>query len=145
MKVSGRCFCGQITYTAEVNLEQVVICHCTDCQRHSGTAYGVIAGVVDEQFDLLTGELKFIDKIAASGAKRVLSICPNCGTRMYAKPADGPGYFGLRAGTIDQRDQLVPKMQLWCQSAQSWAIVDSIPQIDTQPSLKDLSETSQNT
>ncbi len=39
MKVEGRCHCGQITYEATVDPEKVSICHCTDCQMLTGSAY----------------------------------------------------------------------------------------------------------
>ena len=133
MKINGKCFCGSIAYEAEVDPDKVAICHCTDCQTNSGTAYGVVAGVIDDQFELLSGDLKTIDKVADSGAVRSLAFCPECGTRIYAKPADeNSGFFGLRAGTIIQRDQLIPKFQLWCRSAQPWAVIESIPKYDTQ-------------
>ncbi len=35
MKVDGACFCGHITYQAEVDEARVAICHCTDCQANS--------------------------------------------------------------------------------------------------------------
>ncbi len=137
MKVSGKCFCGHITYNAVVNPDGVLICHCIDCQVNSGTAYGVIVGVVDEQFELLTGELSICEKIAESGFPRSLAFCRKCGTRIYARPAQNlPGFIGLRVGTVDQRDQLVPKIQIWCRSAQEWALVADLPQVETQPSLE---------
>ncbi len=48
MNVTGGCFCGHITCEATVDTHQVCICHCTDCQRHSGTAYGVVVAVPDQ-------------------------------------------------------------------------------------------------
>jgi hypothetical protein len=39
MKVTGGCHCGHITYEAEVNPATVRVCHCTDCQRLTGTAF----------------------------------------------------------------------------------------------------------
>jgi len=41
MKIDGGCHCGNITYTAEVDLDRVGICHCTDCQTMTGSAYRV--------------------------------------------------------------------------------------------------------
>ena len=58
MKVDGGCLCGYITYEADVDPEKVAVCHCTDCQTHSGTALGVLVGIADNQFQLRTGELK---------------------------------------------------------------------------------------
>lgn len=121
MKITGSCFCKNIKYSAEIDTETVTICHCTDCQVNSGTAYGVVVGVIDEQFELQQGNLAYFEKIADSGARRSLAFCSSCGTRIYAKPADDKkGRFGLRVGTIDQRSNLLPKQQAWFKSALSW-------------------------
>lgn len=121
MKVDGHCFCEFVTYRATVNPEQVYVCHCSDCQTHSGSAYGVVVGIVDEDFELLTGTLKTYNKIAASGTVRALTFCPECGTRIHASTVgEGADFFGLRAGTVTQRGQLKPTLQSWCQSAQDW-------------------------
>lgn len=121
MKVDGHCFCKFVSYRATVNSEQVYVCHCNDCQTHSGSAYGVVVGIVDEDFELLTGTLKTYNKIAASGTVRALTFCPECGTRIHAKTiGEGTDFFGLRAGTVVQRNQLKPTLQSWCQSAQDW-------------------------
>ena len=134
MKIDGNCLCGHITYEAEVDPESVTICHCTDCQTHSGAAYGVVVGIVDESFRLLRGDLKTYQKIADSGTVRALAFCPECGTRIHAKTVgEGTSFFGLRLGTVRQRDRLKPRRQLWCRSAQDWVSdLRSIPQIDTQ-------------
>ena len=140
MKVDGNCLCGHITYKAEVDPEQVFICHCTDCQTHAATAFSVAVGVVDGQFDLVSGQLKFYEKIAASGTVRALAFCPECGTRIYAKTVgDGTGFFGLRLGTVRQRKKFKPKLQVWHQSALDWVgDLNSSPKMDQQPSLDGL-------
>ena len=45
MKIDGGCLCRHITYQAEVDPDKVAICHCTDCQTNSGTAFGVVVGM----------------------------------------------------------------------------------------------------
>jgi len=60
-------------------------------------------------------------KKAQSGAKRQQSFCPECGTPIYSTSNEaGPNIYGLRVGTIRQRDELVPKLQLWSRSQQHW-------------------------
>lgn len=134
MRIDGNCLCGHVTYEAEVDPESVTICHCTDCQTHSGTAYGVVVGAVDESFRLLSGNLKTYEKIADSGTVRALAFCPECGTRIHATTVgEGTSFFGLRLGTVRQRDSLKPCRQVWCRSAQNWVSdLRSIPQFDTQ-------------
>ncbi|MBV2360974.1 GFA family protein [Thalassococcus sp. CAU 1522] len=129
MEVDGRCLCGQITYVAVIDPDRVAICHCSDCQINSGSAFGVVAAVVEGRFTLKTGRLAEYRKIAESGRVRVLSFCPDCGTRIHAHtPGDPAAFFGLRAGTINQRAALTPRLQVWCQSALPWtADMTAIP------------------
>ncbi|MGH6892201.1 MAG: GFA family protein [Dongiaceae bacterium] len=125
MKVDGRCHCGFITYVAEVNPERVEICHCTDCQTFSGSAFLVVAPAEHGSFKLLSGELTAYVKTAESRAKRFLTFCPKCGTSIYSNDAEEspqgkPPFFGLRVGAMAQRDQLPPKAQYWVRSRQHW-------------------------
>ncbi len=141
MKVDGDCLCGHVSYEAEIDPDRVAICHCTDCQTHSGTAYGVVVGIVDEKFRLLSGALKIFEKIADSGTVRALAFCPECGTRIHAQTVgEGSSFFGLRVGTVRQRDQLKPKLQVWCKSARNWVgDLSSIPRYDEQPTAEKIS------
>ena len=121
MNVDGKCLCGHVSYSAEIDPERVVICHCTDCQRHSASAFGVVVAIANENFKLLTGSLKTYVKTADSGTKRALTFCPECGTRIYAKTVgEGTSFWGLRVGSVNQRDQLTPKLQVFQRSAMSW-------------------------
>ncbi len=122
MKVNGECHCGYISYRAEVDPQRVLICHCTDCQTLSGSAYRTIAPVEDGTFELISGEMKTYIKTADSGALRSQTFCPECGSPIYAGPADANStMLGLRVGTLAQRDQLPPKSQYYGDSARSWA------------------------
>src|SRR6266480_1237003 len=58
MKIDGRCHCGYITYEAEIDPEKVVICHCTDCQTLSGSAFRTVALTRENTFKLLSGQPK---------------------------------------------------------------------------------------
>ena len=121
MKVDGGCHCGQIRYEAEVDPAKVVICHCTDCQTLSGSAFRTVVPTSEGTFRLLSGEPKVYVKTGESGNKRVQTVCAECGTPIYSGPVgDGPKVVGLRVGTIRQRAQLIPRDQYWFRSAQGW-------------------------
>ena len=121
MKVDGQCLCGFLTYEADVDESSVTICNCTDCQTHSGSAFRVTVPAQENTFKFLSGAPKVFVKVARSGNKRALAFCPECGTPVYSRSADGkPGFFGLRVGALRQRGLLIPSEQIWCQSAQSW-------------------------
>lgn len=134
MKIDGACHCGNVTYEAEVNPDNVAICHCTDCQTLSGTAYRFVAQSELGSFRLTSGTPKIYVKTGDSGAKRPQAFCPDCGSPIYAtSDDDGPKIHSIRAGTIRQRDQLIPKKQIWARSSRSWIDdLAAIPKIDNQ-------------
>jgi hypothetical protein len=134
MRVDGGCHCGYITYEAEINPDTVSICHCTDCQTLSGSAYRTNVRTVEGGFRLLTGQPRIYVKTAESGNKRAQAFCPECGSPIYATSVTDPKIYGLRVGTIRQRAELRPKSQGWCRSAQAWVNeLGSLPQHAKQP------------
>ena len=114
-----------------------MICHCTDCQNLSGSAFRTIVFSREGTFKLLSGELKLYVKTGESGTKRPQSFCPECGTPIYSSTVgDGPKVHIIRVGTIRQRDALAPKLQLWTRSSQRWLThLDSVPKLEKQPVL----------
>ena len=128
MKIDGQCHCGRIRYVATVDPENVTVCHCTDCQAISGSAYRTNLRVPESDFQM-TGEVKTYTKVAASGYLRALVFCPECGTQMYGvRVGHGPKLISLRVGTVNQRAQLQPRRQIWCSSAMPWVNdLESVP------------------
>jgi len=135
MKIQGGCHCGAITYEADIDPNTVSICHCTDCQTLSGSAYRTNVRATKDNFKLLTGQPKIYIKTAESGNKRAQAFCPECGSAIYATSPTDPQVYGLRVGTIRQRAELQPKTQGWCRSALDWVQdLSSAKQFPKQPS-----------
>lgn len=122
MKVDGQCHCGNIKYRAVIDPERIVICHCEDCQSLSGSAFRTVAFTETDAFESLAGEIKiYVKSTAASGNPRAQGFCGDCGSAIYATSVDdGPKVYGIRVGTLTQRDALVPKKQVWLEQAQQW-------------------------
>ncbi|MBI1212086.1 MAG: GFA family protein [Alphaproteobacteria bacterium] len=122
MKITGGCRCGRIAYEATIDPNAVGICHCTDCQSLSGSAYRVTVPARADAF-VIRGEPKIYVKTAASGTKRAQAFCPDCGAAIYAAAVSNPPSYSLRVGSISQRVELgAPKRQIWCQSALPWSM-----------------------
>jgi hypothetical protein len=121
MKIEGRCHCGKIAYEAHVDPALAAVCHCTDCQTFSGSPFraSVPARVAD--FHLLSGVPKTYVKTADTGNKRLQAFCGDCGSPIYATGVDNPTQYNLRIGALKQRAEIVPRKQIWCDSALSWA------------------------
>jgi hypothetical protein len=121
MKIDGGCHCGHITFEAEAEPEKAGICHCTDCQRLSGSAFRTFVRVDAGMCRILSGEPAVYVKTAESGRPRAQAFCPHCGSPIYAAAVgEGPKIYSIRLGTVRQRDQFIPKVQIWTRSRQRW-------------------------
>ena len=109
MKIDGACHCGKITYTAEIDPERASICHCTDCQTLTGTAFRTVVPAAGSGFQLTGGQPKIYLKTAESGSKRVQAFCPECGTPIYSSAVTDAQVYMVRVGSIRQRAQLRPQ------------------------------------
>jgi hypothetical protein len=70
---------------------------------------------------------------AESGSKRAHGFCSNCGTPIYATDPHEPRVYGIRVGTLKQRAELRPALQIWYRSALPWVVeVGDVPQIERQ-------------
>ena len=135
MKIDGGCHCGYVTYVAEIDPDKVGICHCTDCQTLSGSAFRTSVPAARDAFSLRGGQPKIYVKTAESGNKRAQAFCPECGTPIYAAaPGPNPASVGLRAGTLDCRTELKPVRQGWCRSALPWSMdLTQVERFERQP------------
>src|SRR6266403_1841089 len=122
MKIDGKCHCGSIPYEADVDPDEVYVCHCTDCQAISGSAFRWAVPVAEAAFKLLSGKPKTYVKTTESGTTSHQLFCPECASPLYsASIGVGPKVLNLRLGTARQRAALTPKAQYWCRSEQNWA------------------------
>jgi hypothetical protein len=122
MKIDGGCSCGNIKIEGEADPAAVSICHCTDCQTATGTAFRVSIPVAGASLKITGQPTIYIKTTADSGNPRAQAFCPKCGSPLYSTtPGEGqqPMYI-VRVGILRQRDQLEPKRQIWWRSARPW-------------------------
>lgn len=133
MHIDGGCHCGRIQYEAEIDETNIGICHCTDCQVLTGSAYRVTVQSLPGAFRLLKGTPKTYIKTAESGNQRAHGFCADCGTPLFATTVGAPDRYGIRVGTIRQRRELRPTRQGWVRSALDWVMnIDALPKNPTQ-------------
>ena len=129
MKISGACHCGSITVEGEADPDRVSICHCTDCQTRTGSAFGVSVQVPGNTFKMTGQPTAYLKTTPESGKPRLQTFCPKCGSQIYSTtPGDGvQPFYTVRVGMLAQRDQLAPKRQNWFRSARAWVTdIDAI-------------------
>ena len=132
MRINGKCHCGRIAFRAEINPDDVSICHCTDCQILTGSPYRVSVPSPSSAFELTAGEPKIYVKTAEDGTKRAQAFCPDCGTPIYAAAVQNTPAYNIRIGCVEQRADLPPRKQIWCRSALPWSTnIAALPGLDT--------------
>ncbi len=133
MRVDGSCACGAITVEAEADPDKTNICHCTDCQTATGTAFRVSVPVAGATLKLTGSPATYLKTTADSGNPRLQAFCGNCGSPIYStSPGEGvqPLYM-LRVGILRQRDQFVPRRQIWWRSARPWVTdIANVPHVE---------------
>ena len=134
-KYTGGCQCGELRYEVVGTPRKLVVCHCTDCQRQSGSAFGMTLLVNEADFRLTQGEVKTFVSTSAAGRAKLGAFCPRCGTRIYHKPEWRPGTVSVKPGTLDDTSGLKPDMHIWISSKQPWVTIpDRVETHDTNPS-----------
>ena len=135
MNIEGQCHCGEITFSAEINPDQVVVCHCSDCQALSGSPYRTVVLANEGKFRIEKGNPKIYVKTIDNGAQRAQAFCPECGSPIYSGPVGEAAqqFISIRVGLIKQKDQLKPKKQIWCRSSLDWVQdLSDVPRLETE-------------
>jgi hypothetical protein len=122
MRIDGKCHCGYITIEGEADPEKTTICHCQDCQAGTGSAFRVSVPVPGATFKLSGQPTMYLKTTAESGNPRAQAFCPRCGSPIYSTaPGAGPqASYMVRVGILRQRNDFVPRQQIWFRSAQPW-------------------------
>ena len=116
----GGCACGEIRYALEGEPLAVTICHCTQCQQQSGSAFSMSMIVPRDRFRLLAGAPSTFETQADSGASKDCVFCPTCGVRLYNALSSMPATINVKPGTLDDTSGIEPKLEVWCSSKQDW-------------------------
>jgi len=119
MSATGGCLCGKIRYMLKAEPALTVVCHCTHCQKASGSAFST--NLVIQRADIdFTGDMAAFDDTADSGNTLKRSFCPKCGSSIMSESSGRPGSAVLKAGTLNDPSKIKPAMQIWTRSAQPW-------------------------
>ena len=123
MKLTGACFCKEITWEAEIDENMIGICHCRDCQIFSGSAFRLSSSVAPGSFNVTKGTPRIFDKQTDGGNVRRMSFCGTCGTHLCSAPTDTDqegSFVSVRLASSDQFDQLKPAGEIYCDSRVAW-------------------------
>ena len=120
----GGCLCGAVRYRVTGTPIRVSVCHCTFCQRRTGSAFGIGVYVKKEDFQLLKGELKSYEhRSDESGRWLRVEFCPNCGNPLTWTLEVMPEGRGVAAGSFDDKSWIKPVRHSWTRSKHPWVAI----------------------
>jgi hypothetical protein len=130
---TGGCMCGAIRYECAAEPIFMGNCHCRDCQQATGTAFAA-AILAPRDAVSIAGDVKYYDVRGGSGNIISRGFCPNCGSRLFGKPAN-PEYLGIMAGSLDDPAGFIPTFDFHVASAQPWDYMNpDLPKFAKSPS-----------
>jgi hypothetical protein len=141
LPLCGGCQCGGLRYEVRAEPLSVYVCHCTECQRQSGSAFGMSVIVPRPALAIIAGESRRWSRTSERGNVLDGDFCPICGTRIVHYPRINEAVAILKPGTLDDRNWLTPIGHIWTRSAQPWVpIPDDTLNFETHPDVAQLIE-----
>lgn len=116
--VTARCNCGAVRFEITEPLLGAAYCHCTRCQRRTGTAASASAGVKPGSLRIVAGEDEIRRWNAGDGFDK--AFCGNCGSALFAQNPENHDQIALRMGIIDGDPGVRPGGRQHVSSAAVW-------------------------
>ena len=118
LPLTGGCMCGGVRFEIDTPLVSAGWCHCTRCQRRTGTAASVQARIVPGSLRLVQGEALVREYQADGGWAKV--FCGECGSSLWSRSPDDPGLLSVRFGAFDADPGIRPSYRQFVAYAAPW-------------------------
>ncbi|WP_449421908.1 GFA family protein [Rhodanobacter lindaniclasticus] len=110
----GACTCAAIRYRMTSTPLFVHCCHCTWCQRETGSAFALNAMIETDRLQLLQGRPDMTDTPSNSGKGQRIARCPRCRVALWSHYAGaGEAVAFVRVGTLDEPWRLPPDIHIF--------------------------------
>lgn len=131
----GGCLCGAVRYRVTGQPTRTAVCHCTFCQRRTGSAFGISAYFAEQDVAITQGVLHPYEHRSDESRRWLkMEFCPTCGTTVTWTAELFPGERAVAGGTLDDPNWLKLDRHLWTRSAQHWMVFPAeIQRIEKQP------------
>jgi hypothetical protein len=117
----GGCTCKQVRYRMKSKPLYVHCCHCTWCQRETGTSFALNAMIEADRVDLTNGQPEAVMTPSASGKGQTIWRCPNCRVAVWSNYAGaGDAVRFVRVGTLDAGHGIGPDIHIFTSTKQPW-------------------------
>jgi hypothetical protein len=119
LPLTGGCLCGGVRFEVTEPLLRASYCHCTRCQRRSGTAASAQARVAPGAFRLLSGEALVRGWDPGDGGF-TKHFCSECGSQLWSRSPEDPDVISIRLGAFDRDPGIRPGHRQYVAYAASW-------------------------
>jgi len=119
MDRNATCACGQLRVTCRGEPRLVSLCHCLDCQKRTGSTYGIAAFFTRDQVTA-EGRTSTYTRPSDSGFDVTFRFCPTCGSSVYWEPARMPELIAVAAGAFADPSFPVPTQSVWNERRHPW-------------------------
>ncbi len=123
-QINGGCLCGKVRYTVNQPLQNIIACHCTNCQKSSGSGAMHNAVAATSAVTFTAGKPRVFADTAASGNTLNRYFCGDCGSPIYSQRATMPEVMVIKVGTLDDSNHMRLTMNIWTKSARPWMHID---------------------
>ena len=130
--VEGGCSCGCTRYRMSGPPMIVHCCHCSWCQRESGSAFVLNALIESTRVQLVAGDIEQVETPSASGAGQQIARCARCHTALwshYAFAGIGEQVTFVRVGTLEDPGRLPPDVHIYASSKLPWLVLGEDAQV----------------
>ncbi len=118
--LEGGCACGEIRYRLESAPMFVHCCHCSDCQRQTGTAFATNALIESPRVTLLKGQPEAVGVPTDSGHPHSVYRCPTCRSAVWSYYGGRSTIAFVRVGTLDDPSAVPPDVHIYTRSKVPW-------------------------
>ncbi|HEY1597421.1 MAG TPA: GFA family protein [Thermoleophilaceae bacterium] len=117
--LTGGCLCGGVRFELTEAPKWAGYCHCTRCQKRTGTASSAQARIDGRSFRLVQGgELVKGWRHPDGGFEKC--FCGECGSHLWSRDPDGSRHMGIRMSAFDGDPGVRPSWRTFVTYAASW-------------------------
>jgi hypothetical protein len=121
--LEGGCTCRAVRYRLTSRPMIVHACHCTWCQRETGSAFATNA-LIEADRMVVQGDVEMVETPSQSGKGQRIARCPKCRVALWSHYAGaGPSMRFVRVGTLDDPAQTPPDIHIFTSTKQPWVVV----------------------
>lgn len=123
---TAACSCGQLRITCAGEPVRLSMCHCLECQKRTGSPFGVQARF-DRRQITAEGRATEFERVGDEGNRITFRFCPTCGSTVYWTLSGFPDLVAVAAGNFAERDFPAPRISVYERRRHPWVVVPDHP------------------